>query len=453
MEQMAAWERKWCTRPEEFSNKPGDKRNEYETDYARVIHSSSFRRLQGKTQILNLGDSDFYRTRLTHSMEVSQVACGIIQNLSRSKEFNYLNKYIPSQTLMQTICLVHDLGHPPFGHGGEIALNYCMKDNGGFEGNGQTLRILSKLEKFSENSGSNLTRRSYIGILKYPAPYSKVKNNYPQLKYTTSGGKLLDIKNSKPPKCYLDTEEKFVEWLLRELSEKDREEFIKTKKNEDGKIKTIHKSFDCSIMELADDISYGVHDLEDAIALKLVNFDEFLCQLKETGEHFTRYLSSKYEGEFDGFDISKYATKLFDNDGKIRKRQISRMVNYFLSFIEIGNFCDKFDDPMLCFRVSLPLEQRKFLDSLQEFVVNNVIKSPNVQHLEFKGQQMVIQVFDTFMHDPKRFLPTATYKKFEENDKDSRIICDHIAGMTDSYLLKIFERLYSPRMGSVFDQL
>ena len=115
--------------------------SQYQRDRARIIHSASFRRLQSKTQVLSLGESDFYRTRLTHSLEVAQIGSGICEHLKEIHKNNqeYV-KWIPPISLIEAIGLGHDLGHPPFGHGGEVALNYFMKDYGGFEGNGQTLR-------------------------------------------------------------------------------------------------------------------------------------------------------------------------------------------------------------------------------------------------------------------------------------------------------------------------
>jgi dGTPase len=166
----------WDDRREKRINQPDEVRGPAEVDYARVVHSASFRRLQGKTQILNLGDSDFYRTRLTHSLEVAQVGEGIAQFFRKFNSSHPAINSVPSTSLIQTIGFTHDLGHPPFGHGGEVALNYCMRDKGGFEGNGQTLRILSKLEKFHESYGSNLTRRTLLGVLKYPTSYRLVNN-------------------------------------------------------------------------------------------------------------------------------------------------------------------------------------------------------------------------------------------------------------------------------------
>ncbi len=125
-------------------------RSEYDRDEARLIHSAAFRRLQSKTQVLGLGESDFYRTRLTHSMEVAQIGRGIVQYINESERFSEHKKHLPNMSLITAICLAHDIGHPPFGHGGEVALNYCMREYGGFEGNGQTLRILGKIEKYTD---------------------------------------------------------------------------------------------------------------------------------------------------------------------------------------------------------------------------------------------------------------------------------------------------------------
>ena len=147
-----------------------DHRKEFERDRARVIHSSAFRRLQAKTQILGVLEGDFHRTRLTHSMEVAQIGRGMVLNLAN--RYPHLKDLLPPLEQIETNGLAHDLGHPPFGHGGEIALNYIMSAFGGFEANGQTLRILSTLESHTPKYGLDLTRRSLLGILKYPVPVS-----------------------------------------------------------------------------------------------------------------------------------------------------------------------------------------------------------------------------------------------------------------------------------------
>ena len=153
-----------------------DHRGDFERDLARLIHSAAFRRLQAKTQVLGIGEGDFHRTRLTHSMEVAQIAKAIAGNLRNRNEVDQAVKaYLPDDDLVFFEGLAHDLGHPPFGHGGEIALDYSMREHGGFEGNGQTLRILAKLEAHTPQFGLNPTRRSLLAILKYPVCYSQVR--------------------------------------------------------------------------------------------------------------------------------------------------------------------------------------------------------------------------------------------------------------------------------------
>ncbi|MFC3215143.1 HD domain-containing protein [Novosphingobium panipatense] len=124
----------WFARREGWSAQAEDAREDGDVDYARVIHSASFRQLQGKTQILSLGDSDFYRTRLTHSLEVAQIAGGLARQLAKLFPDHPATRHLPDRGMIQAIGCTHDLGHPPFGHGGEVALNYCMRAAGGFEG-------------------------------------------------------------------------------------------------------------------------------------------------------------------------------------------------------------------------------------------------------------------------------------------------------------------------------
>ena len=156
----------WTQRRSGQTNQRGtrDHRNPFERDKTRVIHCPAFRRLQRKTQILGTDEGDFHRTRLTHSLEVASIGHSIVRNLAiKPKEFSDL----PHDDLINAICLLHDIGHPPFGHGGEVALNYMMRNYGGFEGNAQTLRLLTKLESFKSTYGLDLTRRTLLGIIKY----------------------------------------------------------------------------------------------------------------------------------------------------------------------------------------------------------------------------------------------------------------------------------------------
>jgi dGTPase len=449
----------WHGRRESWRQQSEDARDDGDIDYARVIHSASFRRLQGKTQILNLGDSDFYRTRLTHSLEVAQIAGGIAKQLAESNPDHPATAHLPDRSMIQAIGCAHDLGHPPFGHGGEVALNYCMRDeadtkHGGFEGNGQTLRILSRLENFSEEAGANLSRRTLLGLLKYPVSYSQGRNLalLPKLIDAPSTLRIIDVKVSKPPKCYMDSEDEVVEWILAPLTSTDRDSFQEYRA-EDGKhSKPKHKSFDCSIMDAADDIAYGVHDLEDAIALKLVTEARFRDYVPESScSSFLDALKDKYPGESENDVYGRMVEGLF-GDRSLRKRFISRLVHHFITAIEYDE-CEQFSEPLIRYRATMKADQRGFLDALQNLITKTVIKSPSVQHLEFKGQGMVVAVFEAMQSDPDRLLPSDAFAQYQKSNGDLRVICDFVAGMTDSYLLKTFERLFSPRLGSVFDKL
>ena len=218
----------WTERMQPHTPRANDYRTPFDLDFARVVHSEAFRRLSGVTQILSVQDSDFSRNRLTHTIEVSQVALGIVQSLTHTAAPT-LASMLPTRALMESVAAVHDIGHAPLGHGGEVALNYLLRDHGGFEGNGQTLRILTKLMSSSTaRNGGNLTRRTLLGALKYPVPWSKAikapryQNLYKDKHSPTTGRPLLVEEWYTPPKCYLDTETPVVNWLLSPLSDAER---------------------------------------------------------------------------------------------------------------------------------------------------------------------------------------------------------------------------------------
>jgi dGTPase len=145
-----------------------------------------------------------------------------------------------------------------------------------------------------------------------------------------------------------------------------------------------------------------------------------------------------------------FVSKLFSG-GNWRKRSIGRLVHHLVTNIELVTL-EEFAEPLVRYRAQIKAPQRKFLDELQKLIEQKVIFSPNVQHLEFKGQKLVVSVFEAIQSDPKSLLPADAYARFAATG-NVRAVCDYVAGMTDDFLLKTYDRLFSPRMGSVFDQL
>lgn len=428
-----------------------DGRTAYERDYARVVHSAAFRRLQAKTQVLGIGDSDFYRTRLTHSMEVSQIGEGIARRLkSATVKGTPSYEVLPDPILIRTICLAHDLGHPPFGHGGEIALNRCMIDHGGFEGNGQTLRIMARIEPYHETLGMNLSRRSLLGVLKYPAPLSAVVNKKQYEGADASASSVFKAKPFKPPKCYLDTEIDVVDWIAKDLSDWPRISGEFKDQGEAKHKKTQHNALDASIMEIADDIAYGVHDLEDAIGLGLID-----------RASFTNAVSAEDIGGFcawsDGQTYDDLVDHLFSSHTYRRKNAIGALVDFCIRHTTLDTSNPhSFGNPIFGYQAVLASDARAVLDVLQELVVEKVIFTTTVQQLEFKGQKIVTELFHAFATDPARLLPRRDSQRFEQAETEAlkhRVICDHLAGMTDVYATKRYQQLFEPRVGSVFDRL
>ena len=428
---------------ERLADEPGkkrrlDQRSPFHRDKARVLHSAAFRRLQSKTQIHNNGLSDFYRTRLTHSLEVSQIGAGIVAHLKLVQpEFESL---LPGNDLIETICLSHDIGHPPFGHGGETALNYMMINHGGFEGNGQTFRIVTQLEPYTEFNGMNLTRRSLLGLLKYPVCLSEVSGPYP----TDISRNFRQLKTEEwmPGKGIYDHDEELLNAVLTPLCVSDKLLFRTMRaQNSDDKShkKSRYKSFDCSIMEIADDIAYGVHDLEDAIAMGIIS--KSLWQ-----EKVATQLAEIHD--FCLIDqLTELTNNLFSTQHFKRKDAIGALVNALITSIEIKKVNQEFVDPLLAYNAYLAPEMFKVLKILKQFVLQYVIKSPDLQILEYRGQQIVMELFEAYNTGPLRFLPEPVKLLWKAQNGDpsreQRVLADYISSLTDNHALRLHASLFS----------
>ncbi|URQ87785.1 deoxyguanosinetriphosphate triphosphohydrolase family protein [Pseudoalteromonas sp. SCSIO 43088] len=414
--------------------RPNDNRSAWQVDRSRIIHAAAFRRLQAKTQIMGIGLNDFYRTRLTHSLEVAQIGSGLLRHLKKQHpEFTNF----PSGSLLETLCLAHDIGHPPFGHGGEIALNYMMREHGSFEGNAQTLRIVSKLEPYSNGYGMNLTRRTLLGFIKYPAFIDDLWHSIPPLSEQRS---FIKADHWRPAKGLYKDDKDVFDWIIDPLSNNDKALLSSHYKVDEFRAKTHYKSIDSAIMELADDIAYAVHDLEDAIATEVLTLADWqnhaLVQLQELDSAWlTTHLSS-------------ITARLFSHHEYERKDAIGELVNTFIINAQLVVQNADFESEILQYTVSLPDEFAEILNVLKHFVFKRLIREPKMQQVEFKGQNLLIELFSAFASDPMRLLPETTQEMWlnahQQGDNAMRIICDYLSGMSDEYAYKTYQRLFLP---------
>lgn len=427
------------TRRQDSGGVYDEKRDQFSRDRARVIHSAFFRRLQGKTQVLGLGESDFYRTRLTHSIEVAQIASGIVEQLLGDEKYESSRSFLPSTQLIEAVSLAHDIGHPPFGHGGEVALNYCMRSHGGFEGNAQTMRIATKLGEYSEECGLNLTRRTLLGLLKYPVMHSVVVNEDQYLHEKAPA----NLDSFKPPKCVFDCDVSSLNFILEPLNPIERGIFVEFLANDKKHSKSVRKALDTSIMELADDIAYGVHDLEDAIALRFVDERQWRVhvhdRIKDGAASFP--LAER---------IDAITRELFSGNSRERKRAISYLVGHFIRSCGIEEDL-RFSNKLFGLSAIMGEREKNELEILKNFVVSYVVKTAEVQTLEYKGQQMVIRLFEAIAENPMRLLPNKQKSDYEAYGV--RGICDYLAGTTDDYATRLYHKIFTPSTGSVFEKL
>jgi len=430
---MNDWFQRRCI---EDKNRPKDHRTAFQKDRSRIIHAAAFRRLQAKTQIMGIGVDDFYRTRLTHSLEVAQIGSGILGQLRSTLE-NI--DFLPCRSQIETLCLAHDIGHPPFGHGGEIALNYMMRNSGGFEGNAQTLRIVSKLEPYTQDYGMNLTRRTLLGFIKYPEFIDKL-----WLKQPNIDKNLPFIKADlwKPAKGLYQDDKEVFEWILSPFCDKDKALIRQNRPLDEYRNKTIHKSLDASIMELADDIAYAVHDLEDAIATNIIS----LSQWEDVAINELNKISSPWIK----INISRITQKLFSKHHCDRKDAIGELVNLFITENRIETNNHGFLSPLLSYSLYLPSEYKEILQVLKRFINKLLIRQSQMQQIEFKGQKLIIELFGAFASDPLRLLPENTQVRWQElyerTGCGNRVICDYIAGMSDEYAYKVHNRLFAAQV-------
>ncbi|MGI4752290.1 MAG: deoxyguanosinetriphosphate triphosphohydrolase [Janthinobacterium lividum] len=359
-------------------------RNEFERDRDRIIHTKAFRRLQYKTQVFINHEGDHYRNRLTHSLEVSTVARSIANTLNLSSD------------LAETIALAHDLGHTPFGHAGERALNECMKEHNGFSHNDQSLKILTLLEeRYAAYRGVNLTWEVLEGIVKHNGPISGEVNEY------------IEEYNSK----------------------------------NDLELNT-YASAEAQIAALADDISYISHDLEDSIGAKIIDFNN-LAELKYIDQQVFE-LKSKYKNISSSCLIYEVVRKLmhelitdllWQTKTNINKEKITHIDEIRNLDYQIVDFTEKTNER---------------IKEIKKFLHERVYKSNRITAISLKCTKIVQGLFKVYMEDVN-LLPVNWKIQIDSNNPNSkaRIIADYIAGMTDRFAIQEYNQLCSLNFNNI----
>lgn len=337
----------------------------FQRDYARIMYSSSFRRLQGKMQLLGIKNDQFFRNRLTHSLEVAQIA----RSLAGTIQYDPTESYI-----VEAGALAHDLGNPPFGHAGEKYLNERFAEIGGFEGNAQTLRILTNIEKKRPDfRGLNLTYRSMLGIVKY-------FNKFDLEKYK------LDKKGQK----YIYDEDYD---LLKKFID---ENAIKV------------RTLDVQIVDIADEIAYAAHDLEDGLRVKAYTIDEILHEYKAKFGNSDCYnifeKNVKEAQEKAGYGTNKIDSTQYSK--LFRQELASRLINLALNDIDLLPVTDA----MAKKTGTLQNEELGFLcygelvHGLKDIVFKCINHNDEVYHYEQEGKKVLDFLIGLYSNE-KMYLP------------------------------------------------
>jgi dGTPase len=419
-------------------SRKNEKRNEFQRDYGRLIHSPAFRRLHGKSQVFGAGSGDYYRNRLTHTLEVAQIARIISTFLE--EEFKDLPKnpgLIIDPLVVETASLAHDLGHPPFGHKGEHDLNNLLKEKGEYyEGNAQNFRILMYLENVYPNHfGLNLTAAVLLGINKYPY----------RLKDNTKKG-LYDS-----------------EWA------------IISKLRNDWHIPDGCRTLEAQIMDLSDDIAYSTHDIEDGIKAGKIRRDSVFIN-SIIGELIKEVCNSKDNYLWDGLDapeIEKNISELLSgyldvweekvkNSNEVIGRQElkAHYVNEFAN--SVGIIKENEGSEKEWYKVTFTKNGKEDISLLRLMIILKklvwvtLVKDIRVQRLQMRGENIINGLWNIFKDKDKgeKILPKGWIERFE-NDNDwewDRFIADYISGMTDNYAEKLYGELYGSRAGNIYGE-
>ena len=377
------------TRGRRYPQTPAPTRTEYQRDRDRIVHSTAFRRLVYKTQVFLNHEGDLFRTRLTHSLEVAQLGRSIARSLCLNED------------LVEAIALAHDLGHTPFGHAGQDALNECMATFGGFEHNLQSLRVVDHLEeRYPQFDGLNLTFETREGILKH---CSRV--NASHLEQSEPGGVGQRFLDRGQP------------------------------------------SLEAQLCNLADEIAYNAHDIDDGVRSGLITLE----QLQDVAlfDDFRRETLADYP---QLQDKSQGRRLLYESIRRMLSAQVYDVIAATTAALEIAA-PDSVDAvrrgaPLLQFGADMRLKSQ----ALKTFLMRHLYRHPQVMHTTGQAKQMVGELFVAYLDHPHemqaRFLARseASLRAPEPASASARVVADYIAGMTDRFAGREHERLTGQRL-------
>lgn len=427
--------------------KANDYRTPFERDRDRIIHSNAFRRLQGKTQVFTAGEYDFYRTRLTHTIEVSQIGRSICTFLNRGPH-GFDEQFHIDPTLVEAVCLAHDIGHPPFGHIGERILNELMRKSGGFEANAQSLRLLTETiwsgSSPGDRKGMCPTRALLDGILKYKIPRSRSATRKKQFIY--------------------DDQKKYLIFVHKGLPRSFRNS----------------KSIECQIMDWADEIAYSTADVVDGVHARFITVQKLYKYRKpdRLGKLTEKIIQV----------IKKKSPEPLPADGTGRqeksvKRSVEGLLCSFIKEIEnkdlqrfrggkIGELIKSVsltENPTLRTRMTnrcrytlqVPDKARTEQECLSQIARDLVFDSTGLQQLQYKAQTLIQQLFDVLSENYKKSTKDRArllsrddeclLDKAKGKAEQKRLLCDYISGMSDNFVIRTCRRLTDPEFGSIAD--
>jgi dGTPase len=404
-------------------NRRRDYRTAFQMDRDRIIHSHAFRKLQSKTQVFLSGEYDFYRTRLTHSMEVAQIGRSICAYL-RSRGAPLREDFFIDSDLVEAVCLAHDLGHPPFGHSGERTLQELMIKWGGFEGNAQTLHLLTETMYQNEAGvrGMAPTRALLDGVLKYKKLFRE---------FTTA-----------PTNHFLyDFQEKHRAFVFGEAA-------IPAELHAGEKLNAL-KSVECQIMDWADDAAYSLNDIVDGVKagfLTLERIETWAADEALDGER-QRWLDQLLHAIRGDRLENVFAQKVggFITACRLREREnfMSSQTNRYRFELVVG-----------------PTAEREA--AFYKKMANDIIfESPQLQQMEHKARRVLFELWDSSWRNyvekgPRviNILPPRVGRLIAAENTSAgkaRQICDWLSGLTDGMIVSTYQRLFDPQFGSIRD--